>query len=204
MHLVSRQPMLACDDVECVITTSYKHVGTNIIQNGSMLDEIKFRINKATSIYGRIAKKSLGNKSILLPTRFNLLQTLVFSVIFYTIRRLGLHLTFTAAENCSISICCASGECWACQCRTPTRENIGQISMSLMYQVFHQSSVCYDSDGWYTYSASPASQHLPSLHWHRDGTIGLMQRCRQDGRPCSYMTFLNCSPSPMPCVCLAP
>ena len=83
MRPVSRQPMLACDDVECVITTSFKHVGTNIMQTGSMLDEIKFRMNKATTIYGRIAKKILGNKSILLPTRFNLLQTLVFSVLLY-------------------------------------------------------------------------------------------------------------------------
>jgi hypothetical protein len=47
IHPVSRQPMLVHDDVACVITTSYKHVGTYIMQSGSMLEEINYRINKS-------------------------------------------------------------------------------------------------------------------------------------------------------------
>ena len=70
-------------DLRVRLVTLYKHLGLLYMQNLSQAHDIEVRIGRATTQFRQLSKPVLLNKCIAVPIRLQLLEALVFPMIFY-------------------------------------------------------------------------------------------------------------------------
>lgn len=77
--------VVACDDhiLTLRLAPSYRHLGSRYSMCGTIADEVEHRCSSAKGAYAELRKSIFANRNLSIPTRLQLLNSLVLSRLLY-------------------------------------------------------------------------------------------------------------------------